>query len=763
MASTITISVALAQAGAAEKTPPLTAYAFDADGTLIAQADVADGTATLTTTGRAKAARVLVGSLPDLGPDHVVTVEDLARAQAFEVTDTLRPKLDVTIPSERWKPWFWRLCLVQGRVVTPTQFGPFTIELPVCEATVHIYEVDRFPWIIDQIPSDLIHRLGRELVDTLANPVPIPDPGPLAPQRLNPAQRLNPVLGLNPALAVDPTVHLNARTLDTSAVLDQAAGRIAQAPTPSTQPRTLRRSDAVALPLEVHTGLLSDSDTAVRATLKANPALLIPNLCRFPWLWGWFTTQQIGTAVTDDDGHFSHLMFLPAGGDQPDLYFAVEAQVGGGLDWVYRPPVGCTTLWDYACGSEVVLRVTDPRVHGCLHRPPAEGRTVTLRGVGDIVRAGQIGLRGTGAPDPHEGKCWYDLVFPGGTDPGLESPFTATVDLRVDFGVDLPSVASHYAWSVRPLGSTSEADWVKLALPISRHYDTTAVPAEQKLVQVGPDPTEPGVFTKIVPDAPVDLLVWHPRATSIDEASAYLDTTSLPLPPGGVIGEAVGSYELKLELFTKSGGAMTRVDLTDAGIRTFQVNGTGPLTGDITPDELLAANAADSERLLIDGAGHVVGMRLVLHVDNRACTGHIDDVTVDGVLAGRCGFLEYATNGIVAASATLAFQADQPDHHGIAGFGTSRVATPLPSESETFALTAAPVNFALVGSTYSRTTMVTALLSEALPPDETPCERAAFASTLSVWHSGTDGYGRAQWLDYGQELKAFAVTPITGG
>ena len=46
MASTITLSVALSQAGPNDQVPPLTAYAFDADGALVGQAPIPGGAAT---------------------------------------------------------------------------------------------------------------------------------------------------------------------------------------------------------------------------------------------------------------------------------------------------------------------------------------------------------------------------------------------------------------------------------------------------------------------------------------------------------------------------------------------------------------------------------------------------------------------------------------------------------------------------------------------------------------------------------------------
>lgn len=732
MAQSITLNVTLAQAARGEELPSTTAYAFDTDGTLIGQADVVDGVARLETTGTATVAQVLVGSLP-VPPDPDApapepTLAALTAAKAFPVTEQLTDTVSVLVPRPVWLPWHWHFCLVTGHVVKPWNLGLFTINLPVCEATVHIYDVDRLPWIIDRIPDVDINRLGRELVATLGGPVPpIPDPGPLRERLTLP--RLAPrVLTDMGTMAGRGPVAGAALTRDLSAVI--------AAPT---------------IPLGIHTGLTSTSVSAVRATLKANADLLIPNLCRFPWIWGWFSTQEIGTAVTGDDGTFSHWLFVDDLGDQPDLYFAVEANVGGFVDWVYRPSVPCTTWWDYPCGTDVVIRVTDPRVSGCFHRPPPTGKTVKLRGVGDLTSVGQIGRASDGS---HQGKLWADSLF-GGLYAGVESAFASTIDLRVDFGDGLtPAGITHYAWSYRRFGSISDADWVRLNLPVSRHYDTNAVPSEQKIVQIGPDPSIAGFFTPITAPTPSDWLQWHARSTPIDEASAYFDTVGVavpPTPPGADPEASNGLFELKLELFRDVAGTMTRVDLTTEEVRTFEVDQPGPLVGDVTSTEIFAANPADQDRLLLDTGGNVVGLRLVLAVDNRPCTSDIEDVQVDGALAGECGFLEYAA----ASTSRLAFHAAQPGNLGYVTYGTIRVATHLPVGDTAFGLGLAASNafVAAGGDEYTKTVPIGDLFAG------TTCTRAAFANTLSVDALATNGYGRAYWLDAPPLVKAFAITP----
>src|SRR5580765_231580 len=750
MAQSITLNVTLAQAAKGEELPATTAYAFDDKGTLIGQADVVDGVAQLQTKGAAKVAQVLVGALPPSpdpsAPAPEPTLEALTKANAFPVTGRLGSKLSVVVPRPSWFPWHWHFCQVRGHVVKPWHIGPFTFNLPVCEATVHIYEVDRLPWIIDRIPDVDITRLGRELVATLGQPVPpIPDPGPLLERVALPrlATHVMPAMGAGADAAVTRAIGI--------APVRPLAAAAAATPTAALTRDLSAAIAAPAIPLTVHTGLTSPAVDSVRATLKANMDLLIPNLRLFPWIWGWFTPPEIGTAVTDDDGAFSHWMFVNDLGDQPDLYFAVEANVGGFVDWVYRPSVPCTTWWDYPCGTDVVLRVTDPRVSGCFHRPPETGLTVKLRGVGDLTSVGQIGRASDGA---HQGKLWADSLY-GAPYAGLESVFASTIDLRVDFGNRLtPAGITHYAWSYRRFGSTSEADWVKMSAAVSRHYDTNAVPSEQKIVQIGPDPSVSGVFTPITPPTPADWLQWHGRSTRIDEASAYFETTTVavpPLPTGPDPDAPHGLFELKLELFRNVAGTMTRVDFTTEGVRTFEVDQPGPLVGNVSSTEIFGTTPADQDRLLLDAGGHVVGMRLVVAVDNRPCTADIEDVQVDGALAGECGFLEYGPN----SSARLAFHAAQPDNLGYVSYGTIRVAADLPVGDTAFGLGLLPSNafVAAGGNEYTKSVPIGDMFAG------TTCTRAAFVNNVRVDATATDGYTRAYWLDAGTYLKAFAITP----
>jgi len=320
----------------------------------------------------------------------------------------------------------------------------------------------------------------------------------------------------------------------------------------------------------------------------------------------------------------------------------------------------------------------------------------------------------------------------------------------VDFGNGLkPANITHYRWSRRPLGSLSDADWQVIDAPVSRHYREATPPMSPvvyKSVQIGPDTTVPGYYTIIDPVLPASGEDWEVLDEGYDLASAYFDTTAL----------TPGKYELKLELFRKVGPAMVRIDLTAEGVELYEIEDPAPLM-----EGSYTTAAAVNDRALID-AGHVVGYRLVVHVDNRECFGNIEDVTVNGVPAGRCGFLEYHH---LTDTAHIAFSASHPANFASFHFRVVRVATDISEASATGLVEAVSVNgFNRVGNTFGKDLTINTLMNSGLPAGETPCTRAAFAEALHVYALATNGYDRLSYLDGPRggplqvDLKAFAIT-----
>jgi hypothetical protein len=172
-----------------------------------------------------------------------------------------------------------------------------------------------------------------------------------------------------------------------------------------------------------------------------------------------------------------------------------------------------------------------------------------------------------------------------------------------------------------------------------------------------------------------------------------------------------------------------------------------------------------------------MGYRLVIHIDNRVVFGTINDVVVNGVGAGQCGFLEYSH---LTDNATITFRVSHPANFAIFDFEVFRVSTFLPNASAPGAGWVGDLpavneplvsGYNLAGDTFTKNVTIFTLMNDALPPDQTACTRAAFAEVLRVYALATNGYyrlsgydGPRTWEDPTQvAVKAFAITPAVPG
>lgn len=217
-------------------------------------------------------------------------------------------------------------CRVRGRVIRRIRLANGTVlERPLCNARVVICEVDTSPRrIVQLLPEDLLPRLIDELKDIVA-PLPLPTPAPPP---------------IPPPPGPPPPIH-TAHEGDGHA------------------------HEAAAIGAEgIHR---SPGQAALLPVLSANRALLLENVhllgrywCRFPWLHVRYTTDCLKTVELDATGRFDTDITYLCYGDRPDLYFKVEQGCNGDWRTVHAPSVACNTRWDYCCGDEVEILVTDP-------------------------------------------------------------------------------------------------------------------------------------------------------------------------------------------------------------------------------------------------------------------------------------------------------------------------------------------------------------------------------------------------------------------
>lgn len=716
--------------GQPDKPVAAVAYLFDRGGALLASEALSDGRAQFSLRQVPAGARLLIGPALDeaqraTAPTRAMLERLNAYAPEWRFEAGRRIYQIDAIPDHLWRLWYWCRCRVRGRVIKRVALPDGSnLELPVCNARVHICEVDRLWWVIERLPDPDIFRLRDDLLRLIRQPFPWPpepDPGPGPDPIASPLQveRRARVAAAGAMLRVGQEVALNPQPLP-----------------PLQLPQALA-SYSVAPALQF--ALASHSAQVLRRGLLDHIELVRPWICLWPWLHPWYyRCDELRTVITDDDGRFDVSIRYPCHGDKPDLYFWVEYSIGGVWTTVYRPPIPCNIWWDYPCGTEVTITITDPRVHGCSHSPPLPGKQVIVKTIGRQVSMGEIQRAAAGA-------AVEGTLQPGWHHPTRESPFGATLDPRVDFGDGLkPAGITHYCWSYRPLGSAG--DWTAIAAPVFRHYREASppgVPPIYKSKKIGPVEGVTGYFFEIDPDLPDGGEDWEEFDGFFDLASAYWDTAPL----------AAGKYELKLELFRNIGGNMIRVDLGDEGVELFEVVTPVPTAGTIA-----SAPAVLDRALMEDGS--LVGYRLVLHTDNRPCFGTIDMVTVaPGEEDQDCGFLEYAPG----AMATIRFRASHPANYARFEFDVTRVTTALAAgHSDGLVDDASAYGYIRAGDQFAKNVAVTDLLAG------TACIRAAFAEVLHVYALATNGYDRLSGLDgprgghltppqYG--LRAFAITP----
>lgn len=700
---------------------PLVAYHFDAVGNLRERVLV-EGRRVSLEVDPAEAGRGRLFIIPQSAEREGFEPSPgtLARLGAYEAI--LRPGdelIDVIrIPGDFIDLWPLCFCTVRGRVLRSSDGRP------ICNARVHICEVDRIPiWILRLPEADLV-RLRDDLLTELRKPViPRFEPPPPFPPRPGP--------GPDPAS--------DARRLFRGQAHDLAAEE--------TTPAAGFGQDVSSLSLDRR--LFSSSSTVLGAALADNWKLILPYLCYWRWWWGWFQCDEVAVLTTDPNGRFQTTIPYLCSGDKPDLYFWIEYDFGTGFETVYEPPIACWTHWDYPCGSEVTIHVSDHRVPACNDEPDLPGKQVWVMSIGRTVSIGEI----------HTSGALEGLV----SESSEEYAFGGKLEPRVWFSRDslIGSGITHYLWSRRKFGAT---DWTPLSRQVIRHY-TDIASGTQPIDVMGPESGGPNagrfrIRPTAVPSAnPNDE--WVVADEREDLATAHFETVPPPLPSPrpdcGVADPNAGKYELKLELFDSAG---VLVDFDAAGITLRNATTEAPF-GTATVNTVVA----DPYHRILNAGGHTVGFRTVLHVDNSYCGANVDPISGSGLtIDANCGIV---TMTGPSPTVNVAFSAGRPG--GLARF---RLSTQLGvSSTVNIASTGGRVTDASTPAdpgqpgnpgggtftggapcTFSRNGIATADMLHG-------CPQGAFAEWLYVWAYSHDGYGRLSGLD-ASDVSAFMLTEL---
>jgi hypothetical protein len=684
----VVLSAPLLDSQGTESRPTATAYAFSTGGHFLGQGSLdAKGQTSFEFKlgGPATGLRLLVGPASE---NKVPDLEELLRRGAQEKhvrvgADESRLKLELPIPPDVWRPWLLGRCLVKGTLQKRVVRDGITVDLPVCQATVEIYEVDPVWILIPKLPKDIIDRLR----DVLVNPIPMPDPPPEVFPGIGPFPGPMPGPGPDPApfaLKVADTHRVDATAVS---ALHEASGS-----------STLRFM------------ALSGSDQAFRQALVDNAVLIRPLLC---WFYPrWVTTRRIGTATTDDCGHFRTTIFKSFfNPDQPDLYFRATQRLFGFLDvTIYAPtPIACHTWWDYVCGTEVSLYTTHPLAITCSPCPPiiAGNDWVLFMAIGNFPLSR---IHGTGqALGPATSG---NLGLTDG-----EAPWGGLLRPRLEFDNALrDSLGVKYYRLSWKRDAEPDTAYKHLNGSISRHYaHMIGTDLVLDAYPLGPSTVgSQGNLFEIPPSIP-PLGQWSLPDAVEDTTSGKFNTVTAD---GSPLLE--GKVQLRVELFDTAGSP---VNISAKGIHYYVPTSTD-LSGTIHTVEASTLGLVAGNTMVI-----------TLHVNNEACSAFIAPPAIGGTLADPCcGVLKYGSGD----SVTLGWQASHP--HGFATYSFSVVRGVSGVYSN---------GGGVGGGAFSATRSVDHLLNDNLPGGCVPggCPVAGFSENLYVAATTTDGWSRQSQYD----------------
>jgi hypothetical protein len=716
-------SVQLPADAGIKDTGKLKVYVLDNKGEVIEEASFKGNEAQLKTDRHTlrEHSRVFIAPAPpaELSKEKI-SARYLTKSRALEIPLRIGANniINVTrLPRdfEIFIPWNW--CHITGHVNKNFIIDGHTQNLPVCHARVRIYEVDRcrlWPQIPDYVFIDVRDRLRKIVEEQLFPKPPIPpDPiGPVAFEKLN----------------------VSPRTLRKQSKAQELM-----------QVRSLPK-----LSSELQAGIMSNSVSSIRESIFQNYKILHPYLCLWPTIWPWFyCLDEIRTVYTDCNGKFD-TWYPVFGSDQPDIYIRVEVLINGVWTTVYSPSVPCHTRWNYACGTDINITITDPRVKPCVCNP-LPGSIVWIKRVGNGTSLRRIAMNASSSSTPSPFSDVRGLTNSTGVEGNdYVSPFTLQFPFVVQFGSGFPSGSiTHFRWKYRRIAN---ADLVNVTEsfqeqqgPLNKPYTYEGINSSGDLViftdtfpLATPLPTGniyriPNVEASVDTGRPT--AEWDQDTDTIIVRAAGADTPNMPN----------GLYEFVMELCNNTGVVQVVPD------NVFHVSNTG------TPLSSTPAEGVDPNYLVRNGSGNVIGFRFLVRIDNDKTTCSIDDAMVqnaDGTGSTTdtiCGFAQYKDKN--TGHMLLRFDAHQPHRYGRYSFNVHKGNSPGAVVSisgqvpEPVGLTV--VNGALTA--YQVRPTLASLLGS--------CTQAAFAEHLYVTAYHTNGSDRIQAYD-SSDIAAFAIEPV---
>jgi len=690
------------------------AYAFSAGGHFISSAPVAkSGAANLKVmlAEEPTGARIIVGPKLD-EPD----LTELLRRGAVEAHVRLDPwelqPVTILVEPVLWLCWFLSRCTARGTVLKRTVHNGEPLDLPVCGAEVEIYEVDPIWILIPRLPDDAIVRIRHELLRPL--PIPLPDPPP---------DEVRAIVG-PPGPGPDPAPFLRA-----------ASG---EAPAHE-MARSLAAPGAASLTLAAQTASVAQ----LRQQLVLNPEIARLLLCIVRPKW--VTKTLIGTATTDECGHFRYKFFRGCHNpDQPDLYFRVLQPLFFGIPIpIYEPtPVSCYTHWDYNCDAEVTIYTSSPFAHTCSPCPPLDpgphNNYVAVMNIGNLLTSNIYGVPQALAATTTTANRGQQTIA---GKPFAGKPFGSTLNPHLEFDPQLRDSLGvrYYRVTVQLPGGGSPRE---LDTECYRHF-RHAVPGGEVVEpyllgpKTVPGPSGPVPHLFEIPPSVPPLGVWSTPNPYEDQANAKWDSTMEAPGVPDSDPDRSGKFELKIELFDAAGKAVDTGALGIGWLVPRETSVSGAIVLHLDPP---ATGVVQGDAFL-----------LPLHVDNNHCTAHVDPPVLNGsTAADQCGVMRYHPTQSSAGTVELPYSATQRN-----GFANYSFRVQRGVELVTPPTTSGPVG----AGSFTPSETVLNLLSRmpAPPPLSPPCTIGAFLEDLTVIPSATDGWGQA--VPNARDTRAFTLAP----
>ncbi|MFD1613869.1 hypothetical protein [Gelatiniphilus marinus] len=693
--------------------------------------------------------RLFIAPAADKRALKISSHKELETYKAYEPILVTNNKGNVSIkpiPDAFSRYWLYCKCRVTGKISKWFNGGNVWEDKPVCRARVHICEIDSIFYWIKKVPDYIITKIPDAILKPeriKKIPIPFPDPPPYRFQTSPNLPQPQP----KPINLFD-TTSVESKRKQISSKLPDIGDAIKQ---------------------KLKTG----NANIIRETIIENYSLFHPWFCLWPWWWRYFyRCKELAVVKTNAHGRFDASITYNCFGDKPDIYIWVEYFINGEWTTVYRPPIPCNTHWNYKCGTDINIHITDPRVTGeCCCDCPIGGELVFIRTISkstsvshinqnsylqapptQTVPYNRIGLTDASA----NGDVWPITTVVG----DYKRPFGGSPSIYMGFGSDLPnSSIYYYRWSYRQVADVDLVDVGDSYKPlepingaVNKGYDFEYQDSNND-TQIGANSVKLGPFSVggndnlyIIPpqqpdEAPFNVAesnpLWHEQTYNMN--TIKFDSTKFE---GGD-----GLYELKLELFDQSGNLLSNISRSTFKVPQYSNAGFS----ENAPDALLEDPTGTAT-----GVGTADAFNILMRFDNESCDADIFTINVNGTPASLdcCGFVNYKPEG-VEADLEITFEATHPNNFAVFSFGVVKgTCGGVPTANAQGMVIDSASGYTLSSGIYSKHFTPAELLGECYDNGE---GKAAFGQNLRVLTMATDGHSRVK-RDAGKSA-AFALEP----